>query len=251
LAALQGRVAELVRVGVRRGRVDVTVSVQANRRDRRRVAFDAELLQRYHDALTALKTRFRLKDNISLTHLLALPQALTIIEDHAPSEQLAESIARTTQAAVQQLVQTRRREGAKLLADLRRQLRLIHRYAQAVKRRLPKALVEQRRELRQRLRGLLGSGNGHSVSRLEEVVALVKETDIHEELVRIDSHLSHVAQVLTSGQPIGKQLDFIAQELVRETNTMGAKVRDHEAARHVVEIKSCIERIREQVQNLE
>ena len=86
---------------------------------------------------------------------------------------------------------------------------------------------------------------------LEEAVALVKEADVHEEFVRLESHLSHMRERLAGTQPIGKQQDFIAQELMREANTMGAKVNDPQAAQHVVEIKGRIEKIREQVQNLE
>ena len=79
----------------------------------------------------------------------------------------------------------------------------------------------------------------------------MKDVDVHEELVRLESHLVYMRQTLTKGQSVGKRLDFIAQELMRETNTMGAKVNDPQAAQHVVDIKACIEKIREQVQNLE
>ena len=80
---------------------------------------------------------------------------------------------------------------------------------------------------------------------------MVRDADIHEELVRLESHLTYMRQTLASHQSVGKRLDFIAQELLREVNTVGAKVNDPEAVQHVVDIKSCIERIREQVQNLE
>ncbi len=251
LTALQGRLAELVRSMLRRGRIEAAVAVQLDRWDQRRVTFDEQLLQRYHDALVAMKSRFGLKGDVTLEHLLALPQALTVSEERVPAERFQDPILRTAQAALRELIRSRCREGAKLVADLRKQLRSIEQHVRAVKRRMPKALEEQRRRLRDRLRELLGPGTGGSTSQLEQAAALAKDADIHEELVRLESHLAYMRQTLATNQLVGKRLDFIAQELMRETNTMGAKVNDPQAAQHVVEIKGCIEKIREQVQNLE
>ncbi len=251
LAALQGRLTELVRRQIRRGRVDVQVAVQFDRYHQRRVLFDAALLERYHAALVELKHRFGLKGEVTLDHLLALPQALVVSEERTPAEELWEPLRQATEAAVRELVRSRQREGAKLVQDLRAQLAAIERHVRAVKRRLPKAFERQRRRLRERLQELLGSGSPASSSQLEQAAALAKDADINEELVRLDSHLVHVRQSLAGRELVGKRLDFIAQELMREANTMGAKVNDAEAVQHVVEIKGCIEKIREQVQNLE
>lgn len=250
LTALQGRLTELMQKRLRRGRVEVLVSIQSSRAGRR-VAFDEPLLQRYHSALVDLKSRFGLKGGITLDHLLALPQAVTVAEERVHSDEAWESIRTTIAEALDALVRTRQREGARLVADIRRQTQQIERHLRAIKARLPHALQEQRRHLRRRIRDLLGAKTARSVSQLEEVIALVKDADIHEELVRLDSHLAHVRQTLAQQPQVGKPLDFIAQELTRETNTIGAKVNDPLAARHVVDIKGCIEKIREQVQNLE
>jgi len=249
--ALQGRITELIQRHLRRGRVEVLVFLQAGRVDRRRVILDETLLAHYHRALQDLKGRFGLTGGLTLEHLLTLPQAVTIAEERLPTDQLWEPIRATVQAAVASLVHTRKREGTRLVADVRRQIRAIEQHVRAIRRRQPHALREQRQRLHARLRELLGSDATRSVAQLEEVVALVKDADIHEELVRLDSHVVHMRQTLTASPLVGKQLDFIAQELMRETNTIGAKVNDPQAARHVVEIKGCIEKIREQVQNLE
>jgi len=251
LTALQGRLTEVIQKRLRRGRVEALVFVQSSRWDRRRVTFDEPLLQRYHEALLDLKSRFGLKGALTLDHLLALPQAMTVSEERIPTEQAWEPIRETTAQAVEALVRTRRREGARLVVDIRRQIQQIEQHLRAITSRLPKALEQQRRHLRERVRELLGSKSSSSVSQLEEVIALVKDADVHEELVRLDSHLAHMRQTLAGRQLVGKQMDFIAQELTRETNTLGAKVNDPQAARHVVEMKGCIEKIREQVQNLE
>jgi uncharacterized protein (TIGR00255 family) len=251
LTALQGRLTELVRRQIRRGRIEAQVAVQSSRRDQRRVSFDAQLLARYHAALVELTQRFGLEGGVTLDHLLALPQALTVSEERTPAEELWEPIRQAAEAAVRELVRSRQREGSKLVRDIRTQLQTIEARLRAVKRRLPRAFEQQRRRLRERLQELLGSASNVSPGQLEQAAALAKDADINEELVRLESHLAHVLQSLAGRALIGKRLDFIAQELMREANTMGAKVNDAEAAQHVVEIKGCIEKIREQVQNLE
>jgi uncharacterized protein (TIGR00255 family) len=251
LTLLQGRLTELVRRQIRRGRVEAQIAVQFGRRDSRQVTFDEALLKRYHHALVTLQRRFGLKGDVTLDHLLALPQALTIAEERTPAEELWEPIRQTAERAVRELVRSRRREGGKLVKDLRAQLTEIERHLRAVKKRLPKAFEEQKRRLRERLQELLGPGSAGTPGQLEQAAALAKDADVNEELVRLESHLTHVRQSLAGRALVGKRLDFIAQELMREANTMGAKVNDAEAAQHVVSIKGCIEKIREQVQNLE
>jgi len=251
LTALQGQLAELVRRHIRRGRVEMFVFVQSDRLDQRRLVVNEPLLQRYHEALLELKGRFGLRGGVELEHLLALPQAITMVEERMPSEPLTGLIRQTAEAAVQDLVRTRRREGGKLAADLRHQIGEIERHLRRIAARLPKALAEQRRSVRARLRELLGTRTKSVAGQVNEVLSLLQEVDVHEEVVRLHSHLAHMRQTLGGSQLIGKQLDFIAQELMRETNTLGAKLNDAEAARHVVAVKGAIEKIREQVQNLE
>jgi uncharacterized protein (TIGR00255 family) len=242
LSGVQGRVAELIRARIQRGRVHD---------DRRRVVLDDALLRRYHDVLRAVQRRFKLGGPVTLEHLLALPQAVNVIEDRPASDVVWAPLRAAVVAAAAALEQNRRREGARLVADLRRQLDLIARHVRAVTTRLPHALKAQQEHVRGRLQELLGPQAAGSASQLEEAVALVQAADVHEELVRLRSHLTHMRQTLAGGGLVGKALDFIAQELTREANTLGAKVNDGEAARHVVAVKGCIERIREQVQNLQ
>lgn len=250
-SALQGPLAELIRRQIRRGRVETTVAMQVDRTAQRKVRFDEALLERYHAALVEVRGRFGLKGPITLDHLLALPQALTVTEEAASADQWWEPLRRAAELAVRELARARQREGAKLVADLRRQMQAIHAHVRTLKRRLPQAQAEQRRQLRERLRELLGPGASGSTGQIEQAASLVKDIDVHEELVRIESHLTYMRQTL-AGQPlVGKRLDFIGQELMREVNTTGAKVNDPIAAQHVVEMKACIEKIREQVQNLE
>lgn len=255
LTVLQGRLAGIVRSHVKRGRVEAVLTVQFSALDRRRVMFDEKLLRGYYEALVQLKGRFGLQGPVTLDHVLSLPQAITVVDERTSAEELWAPIRDVFESAVRELARARRCEGAKLVADLRRQLGLIERHVRGIMRRLPRALEAQRRRLRERLQDLLGSAAGASGAQLEQAAALAKEADIHEELVRLHSHLGYMRQALaaraSSHDGVGKRLDFIAQEMLREVNTMGAKVNDAEAAQHVVDVKGCIEKIREQVQNLE
>ena len=251
LSGLQSRVAQQIRGVVRRGRVEVAVVAQLDRSNDRRIVFDEALLRRYHDVLVDLKARFGLAGRVTLEHLLALPQAISVAETPSAPESVWDSVEQTLKAALQELVQARRQEGGKLVKDLRGQLQAIERHLRAVKRRLPEALRQQRHAMRQRLRELLGPQAAGSSSQIEQAAALVRDADIHEELVRLESHLGYMRQTLVGEPLVGKRLDFIAQELMREANTMGAKLNDPQAAQSVVAIKECIEKIREQVQNLE
>jgi len=251
LTGLQSRAVELIRGGVRRGRIEAAIMLQAPALERRRVTLDEPLLRHYHAALLELKGRFGLRGPVTVDHLLGLPHAVMVTEDRLAPEKAWEAIRPALLAAVRELEVSRRREGGRLAADIRAQVARIEQQARAITARLPKALAAERRRLKTQLRALLGARSAVSPSVLAQAAGLVRDADVHEELVRLDSHLRYVRQTLAAGGLMGKRLDFIAQELVREANTTGAKVDDAQAAHAVVEIKSCIEKIREQVQNLE
>lgn len=248
----EGEIAPLLRTQLKRGRIDISVSVQLTGGNARRVMLDETLAKAYHAQLVSLKRRFGLKGQVLLEHLLALPQLLTVAENPSQRHAIWAQVKRTLQDALRHLLVRRRAEGQRLVADLRAHLQLIKTRLKTVRARLPQAATHQRQQLRARLKGLFdGATASVSTSQLQEALAMVRETDIHEELVRLDSHLAHANQVLGGAPAAGKTLDFIAQELMRETNTLGAKANDAIIARCVIDIKGAIERIREQAQNLE
>ena len=251
LAGFETDVTQAIKRHIRRGRVEATVSLQAPRAPARRHVIDDSLAQACYESLLELKGRFGLKGAITLEHVLAHPRIFSAAEPRARNEEAWPTAQHALHQALRKLVAARQREGARLAADIRAQARAIERHVRAVRARLPQAMVEQRRRLGERVKTVLGNGAAISPAHLREAVAVVKDTDIHEELVRLDSHLAHLRQTLVQAGPVGKPLDFIAQELMREGNTLGAKANDAAIARHVVGIKGAIERIREQGQNLE
>ena len=252
LSQFDSELAPLLRAQLKRGRVDATVSVQLAGGNARRVLLDETLAKAYHAQLVGLARRFGLKGQVSLEHLLSLPQLMTVAENPAQRQAIWAQVKRTMQEALRQLSARRKAEGRRLAKDVRGNLQMIRARMRTVRARLPRAAAHQRQQVRARLKGLFdGATASISAAQLQEAVALVRETDVNEELVRLDSHLAHVQQVLQGATAAGKTLDFIAQELMRETNTLGAKANDAIIARCVIDMKGAVERIREQAQNLE
>ena len=251
LVDLEGQMAQLIRSQIRRGRIELNVTLQASRVTTRRVVLDEELAQACYERLLELKGRVGLKGEVTLEHVLALPQVLSVTDDPAKRQALWPDIRHTVHVALRQLLAMRRAEGRRLAKDIRAQMRVIAQRLARIRARLPKSAAQQKRRLQQRLKAVLGKTAAASSTLIHEALALIRETDVHEELVRLESHLTHADHTMNQQASVGKPLDFIAQELMRETNTMGAKANDAAMARCVIEIKGAIEKIREQAQNLE
>ena len=250
-AGFDGRIAQLVRSHLQRGRIEVSVTTQIPRGASRQVVLDPALAKAYYERLLELQTRFGLKGSVTLDHLLRLPNVVSVTDEQGPSQDLWPSVRTVLLEGLRELLSMRRREGRRLVADLRTHAQLICRHLKAIRVRQPKSIAEQGRRLRARLKTLLGSAPAATAAQTQEALALITASDIHEELVRLESHLEHLQRLLGSPGPVGKQLDFIAQELMRETNTIGAKANDAGIAQRTIEIKGAIEKIREQAQNLE
>jgi uncharacterized protein (TIGR00255 family) len=250
LTGVDGEVTQLVRRAIRRGRVEVLVALQSTRRATKRVTVDEALARTYCQRLRAIKRRLGLAGAVELSHVLALPHVIHVADDTTSPQAAWPAIRQTIEASVRRLSVMRAQEGRRLARDLRALAQGIERSAGAIRKRVPQAVAQQRLRLQQRLKGAFSASTLTS-AQLQEAVACVREVDVHEELVRLSSHLVHLRQALNGREAMGKKLDFIAQELMREANTIGSKANDADIARHVIEIKQAIEKIREQAQNLE
>jgi len=251
LAGVEAEIGQLVRRHVRRGRVDVTVTIQSPKGATRRALFDEDLVESYHQSLEQLKTKFRLQDPVRLDHLLAHPRIFSVRDGEDARRQWWASIKQTLESALRALIVTRRQEGARLVKDIRAQVDLITRNLAAIRKQLPKGSAQQKQRLGERLKELAGSSGSLTPSHIHQALLLIRDVDVNEELVRLESHLIHLQQSLKGLQSVGKKVDFISQELMREANTLGAKANDGAIVRHCIEIKGAIEKIREQAQNLE
>lgn len=249
LLRLEPRVEGLVKQRLSRGTVDVAVRLAAARRGAR-PRVNRAVLAVYRDELRAL-------GGGEPAALLALPGVVSFAED-APREAVVDALVLGAAGdALEQLDRARAREGGRLASALRRELAALRRHVAAVRRLAPAAVGAHHDALRERLGKLLARHGGEAAPRaddpalLREVALLADRHDVTEELDRLDSHLAALAEALSAAEPVGRQLDFLLQEVGREVNTIGSKASDARIAARIVQAKTAVERIREQAANLE
>jgi uncharacterized protein (TIGR00255 family) len=191
---------------------------------------------------------------IDLATLLTLPGVCEMRElTESEREQRWAVLARLTEAALERLIAMRASEGQALAADLAVHCDLVARSLEVVRQRAPAALVEYRDRLKARVEQLIAGSNVRLAEEdlLKEVSIYAERSDMSEELSRLAGHLEQFRALLTSAEPAGRKLEFIAQEMLREANTMGSKTGDPAIAREIIEIKSAVDRLKEQVANAE
>lgn len=244
--ALEDPVRALAEQRIRRGKVTVTVNRQGAGPTSTMIHLEAA---RQHLAmLRRLQRLLKLPGPITLEHLTTLPGVLVTMTD--PVSTARSLVLEATRAALDQLVQARRREGQALARALRQLVQRLTRATEALGRRAPQVVVEYRRRLAERIQAL--TTQPLDPGRLEQEVALfAKECDITEELTRIRAHVAHLQSLLKTAAPAGRTMDFVAQELHREVNTVGSKANDVEVSRLSIQMKGWVEQLREQAQNLE
>jgi uncharacterized protein (TIGR00255 family) len=252
LAVLESRVQEMVQQQISRGRVNVDLSVEWGKAARRKaVRVDESLAAAYVAALRGAAGRLRIEDRLDLTALMALPGVLQLEQPQERAEEVWRIGSKAVRQALRGLDGMRRREGQALQKDLQQRLDLLARFVQVIGKRAPQLVKQYRAKLKQRLADA-GVALTQGDERLwREIVLFADRSDVTEELTRINSHLEQARRRLRAREATGRALDFLAQELFREINTIGSKAGDAAILEQVVEFKTELERIREQVQNIE
>ena len=253
LALFESRIQEQVRARIARGRlsgeVRVTWSAAAQAAG---VRVDHGLAKASVTALRAAAKTLGLPDDLHASALLAVPGVIALERDAQDVEALWPTVRRALDGALTRLLAMRRKEGAALQRDLRRRLAALRRLAREIAARAPAVAQAYRDNLRRRIAAALpGSDFADDERLLKEVALFADRADITEELVRLQSHFAQTAEALQQGGVVGRTLDFLVIEMGREINTIGAKANDAAIARLVVTGKTELERVREQVQNIE
>ncbi|MFM7205696.1 MAG: YicC/YloC family endoribonuclease [Planctomycetaceae bacterium] len=251
VAAMESRVEGLVRTRIRRGTVHVDIDASGpDGRALRRI--DPAQLASYLDELADFSAARGLPAVQSLEGLLSLPGVLLEVPaDGTAAERLWPLVEESLRTALDGCDRMRRTEGDALTADMRATCQAIATLADGIRSRVPEVVTTHRDRLRERVARLLDSGSTVSTADVAREVALLADrSDIAEELVRLASHVEQFDRLLEEDSP-GRTLDFLAQEMMREANTVASKSLDVAIAHAVVEIKTCIERLREQAQNVE
>jgi uncharacterized protein (TIGR00255 family) len=249
LRSLEPAVRQIVAQRLDRGKVDVTVVAQRLTQQPVRVALRQEVITEIVDALERLPAS--VSREIAAGDLLNLPGVVTIepLDANLNEEDESELLA-VVERAVANLVAAREREGSTTLEALRSGLALLRARVEQLADRRVDVVSALRSGLEERLRELL-DGAVDSARLAQEVALLVERSDIREELERLEAHIDHFAEVLDQSGAVGKRLDFLAQELLRELNTLGAKCRDAACSHASIDAKVLCEQLREQIQNVE
>jgi uncharacterized protein (TIGR00255 family) len=248
---LEGDVERLVKKRLERGSVSVYLSSSCSSPDI--AVLDVEAAARYRAQLDDLARRLSLDRALSLDALVGLPGVVTHRENgEARAEALGSRVLKLIDEAIGRLVEMREAEGRSLEEDLRKNGTAIERIVARIERRMPQVVREHQRTLRRRVTDLLENRQGLSQTDLAREIALLADRlDVSEEIARLKSHLTQLVEFLDRGGAIGRKLDFLVQEIFREVNTIGSKCSDATVTHWVVEAKTLVERLREQVQNVE
>lgn len=248
---LEDGLRRLVQTGVSRGRVEGYVTTSESMDKSLAVRVDKTMATAYDKALRELKEMCGLSGEMELSQLAALPGVLVTEEARQEPQTWWPALESACREAVDQLVAMRKAEGGVLCRDITACLGELTRLNAAIKARVPLVVEEFRARLGTRLALYVPDGVVDGARLATEVALLAERCDIQEETVRIASHLGQAAECLASGEPVGRKLDFLLQEMNREVNTIGSKAGDSIIGRLVVDAKGEIEKMREQVQNLE
>ncbi|MCZ6598333.1 MAG: YicC family protein [Planctomycetota bacterium] len=248
---LDAEVEARVRKKLKRG--SVTLHVNAARPTAAEAArVNVDVAERYRRQLAKLSKSFGGNGEVSLEAVLSLPGVIGAPDDMEDLDKEAKGILRWVDEAVSRLVEMRETEGRAIEDDLRRNAAAVEKQLDRIERRMPAVVKRHQESLKRRVDELLGGRSGVDPADLSrEIAVLADRLDVSEEIVRLRSHTEQLESFLAKGGNIGRKLDFLVQEIFREANTIGSKCNDAQVAHRVVELKTLIERLREQVQNVE
>ncbi len=236
---------------IARGKVDVYVSVETLEDGEAQVLVNHDLAAGYVQAFRELAQRYGLKEDVSVSLLARCPDVFSIHRAPENEEEVWNAVRQVLDQALSSFVSMREVEGSRLKDDVLSRAETILKIVEKIEERSPQTLEEYRQKLLLRLREMLGDVQIDEQRILTEAAIFADKIAIAEETVRLRSHFHQLTSMLNSDEAVGRKLDFIVQEMNRETNTIGSKASDSQIAHMVVDIKAEIEKIREQIQNIE
>lgn len=236
---------------ITRGKVECYVSVEDLEEREMEVNVNETLAAGYVKALKELSERFGLKDDISVVTLSRYPDVITLHKASEDEERIWNAVKTVAETAVSKFIEMRETEGGKLRGDILSRADYIIECVEFIEGRSPETVREYNEKLKQRMKELLGDAAVDEQRLLNEAAIYADKIAVDEETVRLRSHISQLREFMNSSEAIGRKLDFLVQEINREANTIGSKAQDVDIAKKVIAIKAEVEKIREQVQNIE
>ena len=236
---------------ISRGKVDVFVSVDTTDAGEMNVKVNEALLRGYLDALRHIAEEYSLPNDATALAVSRFPDVLSVEKKDLDAEAITEGIIRITEDALRDFDAMREREGVKLRDDVLEKLGTIDALVSTVERESPRTVAEYRARLEAKMAEVLGSAGIDENRILAEAAIFADRVAVDEETVRLRSHMSQLKTMVNGSSPTGRKIDFLIQEFNREANTIGSKCQNSDIAHTVVDLKSEIEKIREQIQNIE
>jgi uncharacterized protein (TIGR00255 family) len=240
-----------VQAHISRGKVDVFVNVDASQAGDMTVKVNEGLLKAYMDAVGHIAEEYGLPQELSALSVSRFPDVLTVEKKDLDAEAISAGMSGIVEQALADFDAMRLREGEKLRDDVLGRLETIRRLVGTVEERAPETVAEYRRRLEQKMAEVLGASNIDENRILAEAAIFADHIAVDEETVRLRSHMAQLDAMIRGNSPIGRKIDFLIQEFNREANTIGSKCQNSDIAHVVVDLKSEIEKIREQIQNIE
>jgi uncharacterized protein (TIGR00255 family) len=244
-------VRQRIKSRITRGKTDVYITVNTSEDENVNITLNRPVLEGYLNALRTIAKDYGVREDVSVMSLARLPDVLTVEKQEEDAEQISADILLVLDQALDKYDEMREKEGAAMEADVRGRAATIESLVAKVEARSPETVAEYRARLTAKMQEVLSGAAVDESRLLTEAAIYADKVAVDEETVRLRSHLSQMDQMLTGGGAVGRKLDFLMQEMNREANTIGSKCSDVALARVVVDIKAELEKIREQIQNIE
>jgi len=251
LAFLEDRVRQIISKSLSRGKIDVFISYDNFGEDSKEVLLDDVLAKSYINAVKLLAQKYKLTNDISVSLISRFPDILKVEKSEEDETEIWELLKVAVERALQALITMRAREGKELKNSILGKANYIVEILEDIKLQAPEVVKEYKLKLENRIKELLEQQTIDESRIAVEVAIFADRCSIDEEIVRLASHMVQLRQTLEMEQPVGRKLDFLMQEMNREINTIGSKANDLQITKNVVEIKSELEKVREQIQNIE
>ncbi|MBN1661981.1 MAG: YicC family protein [Deltaproteobacteria bacterium] len=250
---LESEIKRKISEKISRGRVEINIRVDKDSglQNGARLELNLPAVRNYHALLVQIKEELHLNDDVTIPMIAGFKDAFIMSEQVEDAALIWQKLEGVLDAAMQSVLEMREKEGAALCEDLTARMEFIKTTLDAVDLRAPAIVLEYQKRLAERVRELTGSIEVDEMRLSQEIAVMAERSDITEEIVRFKSHINQFTDLLQGDDIIGRKVDFLIQEMNREINTIGSKSPDAAVSRHVIDIKSELGKLREQVQNIE
>lgn len=251
LGACETMVRNILKQYISRGKVDVFVSYEDETEGKGCVRYNPELAREYYESLLRMAEEFPIENDIRISTLSRYPEVLTVVGEPQDEEALFQLLERAVRGAAEQFVETRIAEGKRLCEDLTAKCERVTELVARVEERSPQIVAEYRKKLSEKVAEILGDTKIDERVLATEITVFADKVCTDEETVRLRSHVANMLDTFRQGENVGRKLDFVAQEMNREANTILSKANDITVSNIAIDLKTEIEKIREQIQNIE